>query len=278
MTQVIKDVVEGTLRRDIDGWSATRVFVVELSPGGNPVTAQHRAMTASGVPSFGDPHPAVPSITVSSINVAHDERLDPLQFAISVDYGGDTAGTVPGSENSGIKGIEVNTSTVTIETLRDWKGNIMSFKYVGPEFLLQFNSLEPPTTSRFVESINAEPAQIDVPTSVVTVTRSRNRPSHVISRDVAGTTNDSKWSGLGTHKWLCMGIDSSTNQSGGYDWRYIFAVAPRIPGIDTWQFRSETIRNSSWVRQDASLGNGIALFNVYKPVNFRSAFGFELPA
>lgn len=274
---VITDTVEGSITRDSSGWRAVRSFFVELAAGGDPTSAPYRAATTTGIPAYGDPHPAVPSITASSVTTQHSEG-DPLQYIVTVEYGGDESGVVPGAENTGIKAIDVSTSTVTIQTLRDYAGDLMTYTYTGPEFLLQFNSIEPPTTNRFVESINAEPAEVDIPTSIVTVTITRNRPSHVRSRAVAGTTNDGAWSGLASRTWLCLGIDSSITESGKYDWRYVLAVAPKIPGNPTWRFRSEIIRNNSWVRRDATIGNGIAFFDVYRPVNFTSELGFEIPS
>jgi hypothetical protein len=215
---------------------------------------------------------------VKAIDVQHDEAREPLLYSISYEYGGNSlaAGALSGAlQAAGIKGVEVSTSTVQYQTLRDHKGDIMSYVYVGPERLYNFVGVGA-TEVRFVSTVNAEEATIDIPTAIVTVTTERDNASFARSRDVAGIVNASPWSGLPAKSWLSLGVDSALNQDGRYDWQHIFAIAPKVPGNPTWQFRSERIRNSNYLRFDTTVGNGVAFFDVYEPRNFTAEFGFEL--
>lgn len=285
--KVIPDLVRGSIRRDVGGWSATRVFHAPLPEGGDPTSAPYRAAQLPGIPKYGDPHPAIPGITVSSISVDHDETQDGFNYNVTVEYSGDSEGTAPGLENTGIKGIDVATSTVTAQTIRDANGKIMIVRYEGPEFVIagfEGGMWSPGTEDqivRYAYENRVQPVEYDLPTVTVSVTRERNKSSHVASINAATLTNLGKWSGLGAKQWLSLGIDSTLNSNGKFDWRYQFAVAPQRTDNVTWMHRAEpVIRDDSTgysVKLSNSVGNGIEYFNIYKPVNFKQKFGFEIP-
>lgn len=286
--EVIEDLVRGSLRRDVNGWAATRVFHVTLPDGGDPTSALYRATQPAQVPNYGDPHPAVPGISVSAIGVAHDELRDGKNFDVSIEYGGDAEGTAPGLENTGIKGIEVSTSTVSTRGFRDKDGELMIVRFEGKEIVLagrEGGIWSPGSAAQtFRDVITTEPieAEFELPTVTVTVTREKSRPSHVDSLQTAVHTNSSTWGGLGPKRWLSLGIDSNLNSSGTFDWRYLFAVAPVRPEDNTWRFYAEPIlrtdSNGTALRLDATLGNGIELFDLYRTADFSDLFGFEIPS
>lgn len=284
---VTPDLVRGTLRRDVNGWSATRVFDVVVSPGGDPLSAPYRAATEfAKVPKYGDAHPVIPGIHVSSISVNHDETSDGLNYQVVADYSGDEAGTIPGLENTGIKGIDVSTSTVSARTMRDASGKRMIVRYEGPEFVIagtaggMWSPGTPQTTTQFVYQDDIEDVEYDLPTVTVTITRERSKPSHVASINSATLTNLGRWSGLNSKQWLSLGIDSTQNENGRFDWRYQFAVAPVRRDNMTWMHRAEPFSAPvvGRVRLDTSVGNGIEFFDIYRPVNFRTKFGFSIPS
>lgn len=286
--EVIPDLVRGQIRRDSSGWSATRVFDVKVPEGGDPETVQWRVTQDPRIPKYGDPHKVIPGITVSNISVDHDDLRDGYNFDVTVEYSGDSEGTAPGLESTGIKGIEVSTSTITAQTIRDASGKLMLVKYEGPEFVIggfaqgMWSPGTPDQVVRFAYENRVEPVEYELPTVTVSVTRERNRPSHVASVNSATYTNAGKWSGLGAKRWLSLGIDSTLNSNGKYDWRYQFAIAPpRIENM-TWMYRAEpVVRDDTTgysVKASNTVGNGIEFFNIYQAANFKQKFGFEIPS
>lgn len=284
----VPDIVQGSLRRDVSGWSATRVYSVTLSPGGDATSAPFRAAQVEGIPRYGDPHPSIPGITVSSININHDDLQDGLNYQITIEYSGDSEGTAPGLESTGIKSIEVSTSTISAQTIRDTNGKIMMVRYEGPEFVIgglpggMWSPGTPEQVVRFSYNNRVLPVEYDLPTVTVSVTRERSKASHIASLNSATFTNLGRWSGLGAKRWLSLGIDSTLNSNGRFDWRYQYAVAPARAGNVTWMHRAEPVVRDDSTGYSVSLantvGNGIEFFDIYKPVNFRQKFGFEIPS
>lgn len=283
---VIADITEGTVRRDASGWHATRVFDVQGVGGeakARPYNAAQAVLASEGV-AYGEPHPVIPGIRVAAINVEHVEK-DPQVYRVTAEYSGDGEGAAPGLVGSGIKGIEVSSSTVRTRGFRDVNGNLMIVTYTGPEFTIQvpgvsnvLGSVEyTDTVTRFVHNSQPQEAEFDLPTVTVTATIERPYPSFLVSRNTATRMNSAAWSGLPAYNWLSLGIDSTLNDSGAYDWRYIFAISPLDPENGTWRFRAENNGfQGRWYSQ-ATVGNGIEFFNVYRSANFDALFGFSLP-
>ena len=287
MASIITDITEGSIRRDAQGWHATRICDLEDSGGeaiAKPYTAAI-AVQSVGV-SYGEPHPVIPGIRVSSISVEHVDR-EPDIYRVTAEYSGDESGSAPALVGTGIKGIEVSTSTFRAVTNRDINGELMQVTYQGREIIFkrydpEFDGVGEPVIDTRVQLTSTTPpiiAEYEIPTTTVVVTREQSVPSHVVSGQLAGTVNVQPWSGLAAYKWLLLGIDSQLNETGTYDWRYIFAIAPSTTKSVSWRFRAEVVSPfEDRVYTDATLGNGIADFDVYRPINFEQTLGFSIPS
>lgn len=275
--------VLGELQDTPNGWADTWQFFVS-NIGGTPNTKRYRAMSASGIPRKNDPHPdGIPGVRVTNVSAAHDQE-DPDQVIVTVAFGGESESNIEGLQGTGIKAIEISTSTISVQTGRDRNGKLMVLRYEGPEIVIPgasggvFSASTEDQVIRAVYSVSPVIGEFDIPITTITVTTEENRPSHIRSEQVATRVNSGAWSGIAPHRVLCLGIDSNQNQSGRYDWRYLFSVAPSAPDNNTWRLRAETIVFGEALRVNNVLGNGIELFEMYEPINFQSAFGFEIPS
>lgn len=269
---VISDIIEGALRHSGSGYEDTRVFIVsEVS--GEPSARKWNALNTSGIPRRGDPHPVIPGISVQDIAINPKEN-DNAIYHVVCEYGGDSEGTAEGLEGSGIKGIEISTSTATIETSKDINGEFMIVTYEGPSFFLTLNSIEPPKEVSLISTSGVLRGEYEISILRAVVTVERNIPSLSENFRVAMKTNDSEWSGGGLDEWLILGVDSSVSGNGKHDWRYQLARAPDRG----WSLRGE-LRNTMFgnpLPSDAVEGNGIEYFQLYERINY-DTLGFSIP-
>lgn len=275
---VIADRVEGTLRHDGSGWSDMRAFLVTDVTGANPAARKYTAINHPDIPRRGDAHPGgVPGCTVQSID-CEPESGDNTKFRVTVQYGGDTDGTASGLEGTGVKGIDLSSSTVTKTTRTDVNGNLLFVSYQGPSFEIRSNSVEAAQDVAILSTSGVLQAEYEVSILRATVTVERPTPSlseHLRAKD---RTNSVPWSGCPVATWLCLGVDSSIGNNGNYDWRYQLAHLDdetETPNR-TWRFRAEINQVSGVLPADASEGNGYKHFPIYKTINF-SSFGFVIP-
>lgn len=275
--------VQGTLQNGPNGWSDVwQYFVCDID--GNPDTRRFRAMSASGIPRKNDSHPdGIPGVRVTNITSAYDEA-DPDQVIVTVEFGGEAESTAENLQGTGIKSIEVSTSLVSQRTARDRHGNQMIVLYEGPEVVIPGatgGAFSPGTENQTVRAVYSKmlvEADYDLSITTVTVTTEADRPSHLRSEQVATRINSGRWSGIAANRVMCLGIDCNQNQAGRFDWRHIFSIAPNAPDNPTWLFRAENIVIGDALRLNNTVGNGIEFFELYEPINFRSAFGFEIPS
>ena len=277
MANVIADITEGSIRRDSGGWHATRVFDVR-NVGGAAIAKPYNASFVSGVPTYGEPHPTIPGIRVISIQVDHTEA-DPEVYHVTVEYGGDTVGTTPGLAGSGLKDVDVSTSTLRQTGFRDINDELMQVTYIGPTVRVNLGGS---LTNNVVEFPVLWQTQLvegewDIPIATVTCTVERAASSHVATLAQSTRINSDSWSGLAPYQWLLLGIDSSRNASGTFDWRYVLAIAPQFPKNQTWRLRGQTTLVDDSVPALATEGNGVKTFDLYRTANFSSMLGFQIP-
>ena len=273
---VIADIIEGSLRHNGQGYEDTRVFIVKDIQG-SPSARKWAALNASGVPRRGDSHPVVPGISVQDVDVSMKDG-DPSIFTVSVNYGGDTEGTAEGLEGTGIKGIEISTSTATVTTSRDINGEMMIVRYEGPTLRLQLNSQQPPEDAVSFSAMSHVVGEYDVQVLRAIVTVERSLPALSENRRYALRTNAVPWSGAGVEQWLLLGVDSSVSGNGRHDWRYQLALTPDYRG---WRLKGD-ISNGSQVWNLPNLpegtveGNGLKYFQLYETFDF-ARLGFQIP-
>lgn len=269
----------GAIQQTGRGWTDTRAFVVDQ------VTSEKwrrkwDAVMAPGIPRIGDLHPIAAGATVQDVSA---EPMDSSNatFLVTVSYGGDEDGESIGAPGSGIKSLDVQTQTVSQTTNRDLAGRRMQTVYYGPSVTIETGS----TGGIFDFS---ERTFVEVPSSVIskfgeaeyettflrfTVVTERPLPSFGYMRRL-GTlpaVNAAPWSGEDAKTWLLLGIDSSSNDSGGHDWRWTLAF-----NEETWRYKLEVTLEQNYRPLDTTVGNGIEFFDVYPVIDF-SSFGFTIP-
>lgn len=278
MSAVIADIIEGSIQLSGSGWEDERIYLVRVDPGPNPAARKFEAATHPDVPRRGDSHPGgVPGCTVQSVT-ATPESNDPETFRITVKYGGDTDGTAAALEGTGIKGLDLSTSTITKTTRTDRDGNLLWVSYQGPSFQVRATSAEPAQDVVVLGTSGVLQAEFEVSLLRATVTVERPLPGlseHVRCKD---RTNVLPWSGEPAGTWLCLGVDSSVGQNGNHDWRYQLAHLHDLTEDPpkTWLFRAEINQVSGVLPADVSEGNGYKHFPMYRTLDFGS-LGFEIP-
>jgi hypothetical protein len=277
---VISDLIEGTLSHDGSGWQDRRLFMVTDVTGANPAARKYTAINHPDIPRRGDAHPGgVPGCTVQSID-CEPESGDNTKFRVTVQYGGDSAGSAESLQGSGIKALEISTSTLSKETTRDINGRRMQVTYTGETYLINLVGYESPQefTPTIVSQIGV--AEYDEVLIRASVTVERTIPSLSENFAVAGRVNASRWSGSDPYTWLCVGVDSSVGSNGRHDWRYQLAYLK-----EGWRFEASVGKGgylgggtigTNYVASDIRVGNGIEFFDLYEPYEFRS-LGFEIP-
>lgn len=280
---VIKDILEFDAVRTATGWEDVRIFLVNGLTNPDPMTRKWEAFNQAEIPAYGAQHPRFPGATVTRISVGPYED-DPETYAVRVEYGGDSVGTQGGLQNTGIKNVEISTSTTTVETIEDRFGNKLVVNYEGEPILLRLNSIDPPREVSWLryQSVFKSEYQLSVLRAVVTV--ERPLPSLTDHLRFKMKTNKYPWSGQPAQTWLILGVDSSPNQSGNHDHRYQLAHTEGEVAGDGWRYRAEVGKGISgrgtttlqYLAKNATIGNGIELFEMYEPIDF-AQLGFTIP-
>ncbi|MCP5017112.1 MAG: hypothetical protein GY938_17850 [Ketobacter sp.] len=228
---------------DDAGYHAERIFITENNTG-SKTSRLYNVTLSAGIPRHGDPHPVIPDIFVSNV------RAEPLksgeQFKVTVIY--DPLSNDTDAVN-GAGTISSSTGTTTERTYRDINGNLMEVKYY----------LSGGDSGSFAEGVRA----VDVQRPQTTITLSRTEltvPKEAIEKYV-GLINSIDWSGYPPKTWICSGINFRENKN-KYEVDYEFAYRRK-----TW-VAEVSININNTVPSDATLANGIALYDVYETVNF----------
>lgn len=271
---IIKDIIEGSLRHTSNGWEDTRVFLV-TGLVGDALRRKWDAANHPEVPRRGAAHPRAPGATVQNVSAA-PYMDDNAIYQVTVDYGGDSQGTAAGLEGSGIKGVEISTSTATIETREDIDGNKLIVTYEGEPFIARTAggafSVESFVNIPFIRQSSLFKAEYEISVLRAVVTVERPIPSLSAHQAVKMHTNRYPWSGEPSDSWLILGVDSSANGNGSHDHRYQLAHTD-----ETWLFRGDVGNgNETYLPKDARVGNGIELFHLYPQLDY-ATLGFTIP-
>lgn len=265
MTVNARVVGRGGLRETAEGYRQTEVWRV-TEVGGNASRRFLDAAEASGVPRMGDPHPAVPGLRVIERDVSPASG-GTAAFDVRIVYARPSADqSVDRTQPYGPASWRISARTTREETNRDARGELMRVYYQGYPILelLDLDNQTVDTSRSGVKYLagRLHVESVDRPILFLEASRwERDNPEQRL-RQHHGAINLEQWRGYAPGQVLLSDVGSDEDPSGGYRVTYGFAVNP-----DTWRVRT-AIEIYQQVPQDATLGNGIFEFDVYRRVPF----------
>jgi hypothetical protein len=261
------DIIEqSTIKRDKDGYSVDRFYIVD-SVGGKAESRLYTAITKSGVPQFGDGHPTIPGIQVTSVSAA---PISNSQIRIGVTYG------VPSvddeQEQQEDTGANEGTASVVLTTAVE---NEVVYNDINGELLLvtynRYATVGDPT-SNFQPTKFYGSATVQRPQLQAVFTRTENSLPLSALASHLGKVNSSPWSGYPAKTWLCTSI-SANEDKGKFEVSYTFNQ--RDTGWRAFIVVPLTRAEASDFPLDLDSGNGIARYDVYESADF-NALGLSL--
>lgn len=254
---VIDDIIDGRLSKGVDGLTATRTFVVSGITG----TASGRlfaALAESGVPAYGDAHPADSSIVVTSLDVSPTAGDNSI-FLVEATYGAAPTSDPRNAPAGTVLARRIRSSGDTTTTLRDKDGTVMQLNYTGVSgsgFTLTQQGLEVEIPGRgYAFEVEQVLAEGSVKTTIDLY---------------RGAVNSLTWNG-NPRTWLCGDpsaepIDGTSNYL--VTWSFLYKH-------ETWD-HVERVRLGGLVPHDAVSAGGEATFRVLREVDF-SPLAFVVP-
>lgn len=238
------------VRRDANGYQVERIFYIDGLAGVDSARLIN-AMITSGIPQYGDPHPFVPDIQVTSVtaeplsNSGQSARVSVMYSEPSED---DLLETGQNQET-----VELSTNLADEETFFDVDGNLLIAEWrATPNF----------ATPQLIKygSTNVERPQMRV-----TLTRIEPAPPKEAISKYLGKLNLSEWSGFPAGTWLCSGINAREDR-GEYKVDYSFVY--RAEGWKVEIIIGLTAEQGNEAPIDVDIGNGFARYEVYDRANF----------
>lgn len=260
MTVRLDFVEDATVTQDAGGIQAIRRARITGIAG--PATLRQRqALDAPGLPRFGDPHPAWGDLKVVAIQV---DPVDVQTFDAQITY---RVPTPQELAHMGAGGTVIDRQwfavTVTEELNQDVNGERLYHWYTGnpvaPSIVAGSGVVFQRSLAKVLVWKN-ELAEVQRPSVGARIIMS-DRQSVQGLLDFSGTINQAFWSGFPPQTWLIGGIDSRLDRD---RWINSFELFYKP---DTWKFRS-VVEYFGAPPSDATLGNGIADFDVYQSANF----------
>ena len=254
---------DANVRQDANGIQVTRI--ARIRQRGQKQNAQRLALEAPGLPRLGDKHPSWADLSLVDIQL---HPIDAAFWDATLIYREPTENDLIATAPSGTV-IDRSWFAVTIteQVNTDVSGERLYHWYSGfplTPSTISFSGViiggvkfQRSTTRQLV--VKNETAEIQRPEVGVRVVVVENEN---IERNIrlSGTVNAGRWSGYPEKTWLVGGLDSRM-EMGRWLNTYELFYKP-----DTWRFRS-VVEYFGAPPSDATLGNGIADFDVYASQN-----------
>ena len=256
------DYVQGaTVRQNANGIEVVRrARISELA--GPKVLRQREALDAVGLPRYGDRHPAWGDLRVVEIDLT---SLDVGQFEAQITYRYPSPTELAHMESVGtVIDRQWFAVTVTEAKTTDINGDALRNFYYGDPLTPNISAGRLRLTKLFGQlAIKADNAEIQRPSIGARVTMSEaDSIAPLLTQGFGqGGINLGRWSGYPPKTWLVGGMDSQWERDRWVNTYELFYKP------DTWQFRS-TVEWYGAPPSDATVGNGIQIFDVYPTVNF----------
>jgi len=248
MARVIPDLIDGEVRLSTQGDSVRRLFKVEeLSGAAAGRLAQ--AVRASGIPTIGAAHPALPGVRATDVRASATN--DPRVAIVEVTY------AIPSTSSSATTGgtsVSIVADLYTEETTSDINGN---------RIVTTFFSTSSSGFGSFSSSVSTQAHRIEVqrPTFSVQYSRTEGAAPLNLARFYAGRVNSGAFLGEAADRWLCN-IDSSQESANSHRVRYTFTL-----NQSGWQAVIEH-NSAGIIPASANAVNGIQTAQVYRRANF----------
>lgn len=254
---IIADIVDGDIEHRDGVTTQRRVFHVESTASASG--ALWNAMTASGLPREGDPHPVIPNAKVVAFRASPVAR-DPSKFVFEATYSTQPAG---GSASLSLSDpVEVDVSVRSVEqfTVEDREGRLMETVYVNSDG-------NKTTVTRSTARV-----ALEMPSLTISVTKTVSTTPKVLNDLYGGRTNKDKWGGYNPGVILCKGFSGSTDSTSSL-YRVTGEFLPATTPHGDWRVKIYTGIFST-IPADVRVGNGLALYHVYPETNL-SPSGFH---
>lgn len=266
MSVALDQIANASIRQNAAGIEATRIaHLTEIS--GRPDARAQTALTAPGMPRYGDPHPAIPDLRVVDVVLT---PLDVRQWQATIIYRVPTPEELIHAEPPGtVVDREWFSSNVTVDRLFDADGNRMWHWYAGnPQSVsITGGNVQVVRSNTRQLGVKADRADVQIPSVGVRVLMTE--ASDVRSRrGFIGATNAGYWSGDPPETWLFAGVAGRLERG---RWLNTYELIYRVDG---WRLES-VIEFNGAPPSDASVGNGIRRFKVYGMINY-AALGFSV--
>ncbi|MDZ7809205.1 MAG: hypothetical protein U5L11_02500 [Arhodomonas sp.] len=259
-------IERGRVSRDANGWTVEEHAYVDGVTGDARGRA-FRAATAPGLPAYGTAHPVVPGVFLDSINAA-PEPGSTSQWAVTLIYRGpDSGASGTPAGRFGPATVELSSDVAQEETRLDINGRPLVVSFRGPytrPVWVNGELVEQTTTVQ--QAVGISVAETSRPQLVLRVSRFERDMPIAVARDLTGRVNRSRWESFGNHTLLCTGVDTRPLPSGGHDVSYVFRHNP-----EGWRFEAAiNLGFGANPPPEATLGNGLALYDVYETFEFNS--------
>lgn len=248
-----------------DGYQETAVFVVSGMEGVPHRNWMSEALRTAGLPRMGDPHPSEPGVVVTDRRV---NRISGDRALVSVEY------RVPSGEEAidrtqpygpvTWRGFARSFSEVTRE---DVNGRRLLVYYQGRPVIETLNlstgevSVGTPSVGYYRAATVGE-IDVERPLLEIVAERWERDDPEDTARAYQAHTNADTWRRYPAHTVLLREASFEPDPQGGWRVRYSFTVNPK-----TW--RAEvTIQIYNQVPQDATIGNGIEIYDVLPSRSF----------
>lgn len=266
MTVQLDKIANASIRHNAAGIEAVRIAHLHEITGPSD-RRSYSALTAAGMPRYGDQHPAIPGLRVVDIVLA---ALDVAQWQATIIYRVPSPDELIHAEPPGtVLDVEWFSANVTVDRLFDADGNRMWHWYSGhpnTTLIIAGNVIETRSLARQL-GVKAERADVQIPSVGVRVLMTETTDVRT-RRGYIGTTNRGYWSGDPPETWLFAGVAGRLERG---RWLNTYELIYRSDG---WRLQSVVEFNGA-PPSDATPGNGIARFKVYQSVNF-GALGFSV--
>jgi hypothetical protein len=269
----IIDLLDGQFTETPSGGNGTRIARVDLAPGGTIADA----LGAPGLPALGALWPRRSDAKLIARTATADPNSNE-RAEVRLEYGQDIEGDAIGGEAD----VEVFTETVTLQSITDATGKLMSADYVGlgasrsgsatlkdPLDPSQ-GTVAPATQIHRIHQVFQ--ADVDVAQLGLRVNRAVSRRSMALYRRFAGTVNGAPWSGeFAPRTCYCRGPDVG-RRGNVITESWVFMLAPSLTGESATFDAEFKMSLNGVVPFDISQNNGIARFRVYRETDFNSLF------
>lgn len=235
-----------------EGWAVERTFIIS-GLSGSADRLLYNAISHASIPAYGQPHPAIPGIAVTSID-AEPLDVSGSQVRVRVQY---SVPTQSDSEES-----EVALDKVVISVGSTTQSGTTQKDKDGKQLIATL------TQDDGTEAEQAGEVTIEIPQTVIHF--ERREPSDPIAKSIefVGTVNDARIGALFPERTLlCTEIEGTTEGIGlPYQVSYSFQY-----NRDTWDATYVFVdTETDKPHEDASTetGNGVVTSRVYPEANF----------